>query len=529
MTKEKKQVVFFIIILLVAINCVLYFGNKKSGFHEDEYYSYYSTNYVQGWVMPDGEWTPKNRYFQEFVVLEGQEFQYGLVKTVQSWDVHPPMYYWILHTVCSFFPGVFSKWLGLSVNMIAYIIALVFFYLIARRLIGENKQSHIVLIATACYALSPAMISSVMFIRMYTVLSCLILISVYLHIKAWQEKKMTHPFFLLLMAMFVYLGFMTQYYFMIYQFFLTFAICMVLLVETKSLKKPFVYGISAVIPLIFAYFTYPACLGQMFKGQRGAQATSSFFDISNTWERLKVFADLTNDYLFQGTLPFFALMIVLTWCYLVWEQSKKSEKNTLVSEEFILTGIMLFTVVGYLLAVSKTALLLGDSSVRYILPIFGLLFIVIIRICLNIQERIEGKKYISRFVLVMLAIILLGNGYSIMRSDVLFLFPEGSQKVEYAKEHVDIPVIYIYSSANSWCIWESSNELFEYPEVFFVSDSTETPIEDIKVQEGKELLVYIHTLGDTSKQLERVLESNRYVTEYEVINENKFCNLYHFY
>lgn len=529
MTKEKKQIVFFIVILIAAVSCVLYFGDKKAGFHEDEYYSYYSTNYVQGWVMPDGEWTPQSRYFQEFVVLDGQEFQYELVKTVQSWDVHPPMYYWILHTVCSLFPGMFSKWFGLAVNVVAYMIAIVFFYLIARRLMGEKKYSCFRLLATASYAFSPAMISSVMFIRMYTLLSCLILISFYLHVRAWQEKKMTHPVFLFLMAVLVYVGFLTQYYFMIYQFFLTFSICMVLLIQTGSLKKPFVYGISTVIPLVLAYLTYPACLGQMFKGQRGAQATSSFFDISNTWERLKMFVDLTNDFLFRGTLPFFVLAIILFCSYLKWTQSKKKEKETLLSEELILMGIMLFTVVGYLLAVSKTALLLGDSSVRYILPIFSLLLLAIIWLCLIIEERFQGRKIISGFVLAMLGIILLGNGYCIVKSDILFLFPEGSQKVAYAKEHADVPAVYIYSAANSWCIWENSNELFEYPEVYFVSDSTEELITDVKVQESEELLVYIHTLGDTAKQMERVLESNQYVTEYELINESKFCNLYRFY
>ncbi len=49
MTREKNkiQIVIFILIFISAIVCVFYFGNRKAGFHEDEYYSYYSTNYVQ--------------------------------------------------------------------------------------------------------------------------------------------------------------------------------------------------------------------------------------------------------------------------------------------------------------------------------------------------------------------------------------------------------------------------------------------------------------------------------------------------
>lgn len=529
MTKDKKQLVIFILILITAISCVIYFGNKKAGFHEDEYYSYYSTNYVHGWVMPDNEWTPQSRYFEEFVVLEGQQFQYGLVKTVQSWDVHPPMYYWVLHTICSLFPGVFSKWLGLSVNIIAYSILLVFLYLIGRRLFSDEKQAYLPLLVTACYAFSPAAISSVMFIRMYSLLTCLILISFYLHVKAWQEKKLTHPLFLALMAFLVYIGFLTQYYFMIYQFFLTFAICIILLIQTRSLKKPFLYGISAVIPLGLAYLTYPACLGQMFRGQRGAQATSSFFDLSNTWERLQTFVGLTNEFLFQGTLPFMILLLVVALCVLSWKRSKERKEVKRIEDDSILLGVMIFTVLGYLLAVSKTALLLGDSSVRYVLPIFGLLLLALVWIIQKIQEEIRGKGYLSMVLVCMLGVILAGNGYSIVKADMLFLFPEGSQKVAYAKEHADIPTVYIYSAANSWCMWESSNELFEYPEVYFTSDGTEEKIMDEKVEESQELLVYVNTLGNVQKQLQRVLASNENVTDYELVHESKFCNLYHFY
>lgn len=526
MTKNIKQIVMFLLVFIAAISCVIYFGNKKAGFHEDEYYSYYSTNYVHGWVMPDSEWVPQRRYFEEFVVLEGQQFQYELVKTVQSWDVHPPMYYWVLHTVCSVFPGRFSKWMGLSVNIIFYAISLLILYLITRRIFQGEKQSYLPLLVTACYAFSPAAISSVMFIRMYTLLTCLILISCYLHVRAWQEKKLTHPVFLVLMAVLVYVGFLTQYYFMIYHFFLSFAICIVMLVQSRSLKKPFIYGICAVIPFGFAYITYPACLGQMFRGQRGAQATNSFFELSNTWERFCVFIGLTDEFLFQGMLPFILILLIISIGGLICKR-RRVEKN--ITDDIILLGVMAFTVLGYLLVVSKTALLLGDSSVRYVLPIFGILLLVIVWMIVKILEKIGNRRYVAMTLICMLTIILFGNGYRILKADILFLFPEGSQKVTYAREHAEVPTVYIYNDKNSWCIWESSNELFEYPEVYFISDGTEAEIVDEKVQESKELLVYVNTIGDVQKQIQRMLSSNEKITDYELVHESKFCNLYHFY
>ena len=116
--RQKVLLIGLLVIMMTAFLFVFYFANRKAGFHEDEYYSYYSTNYSQGWSVPDGEWLERESYEKEFLVLPNERFQYGLVKEVQSWDVHPPMYYWVLHTVCSFWPEVFTKWQGLTVNII---------------------------------------------------------------------------------------------------------------------------------------------------------------------------------------------------------------------------------------------------------------------------------------------------------------------------------------------------------------------------------------------------------------------------
>ena len=101
--------VYVWLIFLASIITTLYFGFQKSGFHEDEYYTYYSSNRSLGLYQPDREWQDRQTILDEFSVKKGEGFSYGLVKLVQSWDVHPPLYYWIFHTICSLTPGLFSK------------------------------------------------------------------------------------------------------------------------------------------------------------------------------------------------------------------------------------------------------------------------------------------------------------------------------------------------------------------------------------------------------------------------------------
>lgn len=75
--KKKKIVigVMFLVLLILQFLVLLYFGARKSGFHEDEFYSYYSTNKTAGLSVNDRTWLPRDSYRNDFVVLEGEEFR----------------------------------------------------------------------------------------------------------------------------------------------------------------------------------------------------------------------------------------------------------------------------------------------------------------------------------------------------------------------------------------------------------------------------------------------------------------------
>ena len=136
----KKALFGVILILSLAVN--IFYGIQKSGFHEDEYYTYYSSNRSLGLYQPDREWQDRQTILDEFAVKEGEGFNYSLVWRVQSWDVHPPVYYFIFHTACSLFPGVFTKWTGIAVNLIAFVISFIFLWLIMGLILCGTPYSH---------------------------------------------------------------------------------------------------------------------------------------------------------------------------------------------------------------------------------------------------------------------------------------------------------------------------------------------------------------------------------------------------
>ena len=86
---KRKCLAGFVVIWAVLMAVAFYFCTLKQGFHEDEFYTYYSTARTNGFYVEDGKWMDRDTIRNEFVVLPGERFQYGLVKQVQSWLLYP--------------------------------------------------------------------------------------------------------------------------------------------------------------------------------------------------------------------------------------------------------------------------------------------------------------------------------------------------------------------------------------------------------------------------------------------------------
>lgn len=539
--ENRIWLLLFLIIWCAQMLTAVYFCYQKQGFHEDEYYSYYSTSRTNGFWVEDQTWMEHADYYNEYVVLEGQGFQYGLVKLVQSWDVHPPVYYWILHTVCSLFPGQFSKWFGLSINLVAFGISMFLLrYLTLQLTKGSEKMSFLVCLF---YGFTPAVMSSVVFIRMYVLLTVFVLLCAILHMKAIEQQqpkdKLSVKNFLLPLAVVTYLGFLTQYYYFIFLFFVAAGFCLYLLWKDRNLWNCIRYGVSLAIAFVLAYITYPSCLGQMFRGQRGAQATDNFFDLSNTVERLQFFWNLLDEYVFGKTLPVFLLVILLLLVTMMNKRNRSSSENG-SKRDFATTlekhkryFLMLFAVVGYFLVVSKTGLLLGNTSVRYQTPVYGIVVLLVFEAIRQLVKSNGLLEKINRGNWLLLAaalVCILIDLSGLLSGHVAFLYPEDENQVLFAKEQAanETPVIYLYDEGQNWCVWDCSNELFEYDRVFFAGQSSTEPITDEVITASDKLVVYLSNSADAQAQLQRILDSNANVTGYELQYQEKYCDVYYF-
>lgn len=568
--KKTKYIVCFIVLWLLQMAAAFWFCAQKQGFHEDEFYTYYSTARTNGFYVEDGKWMERDEYRNEFVVLPEERFRYGLVKQVQSWDVHPPMYYWVFHTAASLVPGVFSKWTGLSVNLLFHGINLMLLAYLSY--LAAGRRAAIPLLVMFVYGFSPAAMSGVVFIRMYEMLTAFVLLSAILHVRTVVREDgygggghgnpadtgggiRLPAGTLLAMAAVTYVGFLTQYYYFIFLFFLATAFCVWLLRRDRNIWNCLRYGLFQGLAFVLAYLTYPAFPGQMFKGQRGAQATENFFDLSNTFERICFFWDLMNRYVFGGLLGLILLFLVAGAAAVRLQNGRGERKCTkdgrrrgTKETDNVQAGrpageaafadavfyMLFFTAAGYFTAVSKTALLLGDTSNRYQLPIYGIVVLLLfLGISFLVRRLFSDGGFEKRPVGVAAAfcVALVALGY--VRADVVFLYPEAKEETALAgaQAAADIPVVYIYKPGEEWCIWAVADELMKHDRVYFVSAASENTITEPVIAAADAVVLYTPLYDDAKDeeaQCMRVPSGNGKLSEGHLQHSHKFCDEWYY-
>lgn len=528
-----------ILLLVLQLCAALWFCTQKQGYHYDEYYSYYSSNVTYALVPTDMEWKDTTEIRSEFMVLPDASLEYGMVRLMQSLDVHPPLYYYILHTVCGLSKGVFSKWQGLSINLFFYVLSWLTLWGITKELTGNDKKK--IFAVCALFGISPAVFSGITFIRMYMMLTFECLLILYVHIRALIRDKRTFAGFYLPVILLSFAGFHTHYYFAVFLFFLAAVMCLYLFFHKETRAASFGYGASVVFGMLLSVAAYPACLSHIFRGYRGTEAQDAFFDMGNLFDRLSFFGGLTDEYAFGNMLVILLLGMVLLGV------TRKAFQNIkgLTKEKALDVGqakgkgpwspqknaimVTCVTTFGYFLVVAKTALLNAEEAIRYEMPIYGLLLLLVILLLdhqLSFFKTDQNRKGIGLAFLCLTALTFLGEVYGLTQGKVCFLYTEDAQNVAWAKEHESENVAYIYNPSNQWMIWDDSEELMQYEQIYFVSSEHEMVEADAKLSQADHVYVYKMRGNASDALFEELTAVNGGFDEITLIRELLYCDLY---
>lgn len=219
----------FFVFLVLNIGVVMFHYTQKDGFHVDEIFSFAHANSTQGaFLAPAVEshfyekdvsvlynrWFDRKVFHDYITVQPEEQFRYGHIFENLKKSTHSPLYYVLLHTVCSFFPDTFSKWLGAGLNVVIWGLLLFMTFRLAKLLLDDE---FLALLTVMFYAFSEAGIDTVLFIRMYVLQTLFAVCLIYETVKMLKENQADNKR-LFLIFLYSSLGMLTQYSSLVFSF-----------------------------------------------------------------------------------------------------------------------------------------------------------------------------------------------------------------------------------------------------------------------------------------------------------------------
>jgi len=523
------------VLIGVQVLVLLFFAAQKKGYFIDEIYSWglangYYKPFVVSYDVFD-KWISGDVFMDYMTVQEGERFAYPSVYDNQTRDVHPPLFYMVMHTICSITPGVQNKWQGILPNVFFYggCLAMVFFT--ARELMENDKAA---LAAMGVWGLSPGGLSTGIYIRMYMMMTFFTMVTVYLHVKMAKEGQAQGR--LLLICGVTFLGLLTQYYFVFMAFFLS-AVYVVWKLWKRRWKEAAVYSGALLGSVAFMVLAYPACITQLARTDEFvANETRNNFMNGTVIARnlVSYISDINMDF-FSGRIREAAGAAVLVLALCFWRRrggrNRKSKGGAAplgCSDRTALA--LLFVWALSFLAVSMAAVVTG---VRYIYNLYPLLCILAVWAVVKITGwgfyGTGALKAVRAGILVFMGILFL-NGFRL--GYVRYLYPENEERVRLAEEYGDLYCLYIDHYENA-PLTQDLMELSGFRGLYIMPEEEIGRVQEILA--GKDatagLVVYVDTndfwsSGYDGKEVMEKLKEGTGAEGYEYLYSNELSETY---
>lgn len=497
-----KKVVLYGMVLVIMV-AVVY---CKRDYYMDELLSFSLADNETGWMrVVDGTvYNPEQLYRDELMPQEGHRFDYAMVWENQTTDVHPPLYYALLHTVCSIMPGKVSKWLPAVIN---FVFALLTMYVMQRLLAlfadGETdteEYGQFAIGASFVFAILPGTLNNVSFFRMYVMAMFLVAVIAYICtsvIKSvYTQKEIGFAIWMALLVTEV-LSALTHYYIVMYLVFAIGVLVLLLLVNRRWKDAAFAIVASAVAAGA-AIAIFPTMLEHIFSGYRGEQSAENLQEItaSTYLSQLMTLFTKVNKELWGGLLIVLLAVAVVMLVYRLRVQSNQTgvvgTTQSAVHESAAMLSMLLVPCVCYFLLLSAIAV---EVTTRYMFPIYAVLYTGVMVLVW------KGMQSLGRYRLAIMAgILVLTMGLAHWQADWRYLYRNDPLRAQLA-EHTGTSAVVVYDA--EWKCVELFRQLSDVDQVCYITQDEYTLLAENGMAGKDELLVFATSEEDiTSLQKE---------------------------
>ena len=533
--------ILFIVALILIVLVMIFFINKKEGFHCDEVFSYGSSNSTYSNVFYS-YWKidPEKLFFDEYVMQgnvfdiignvkyyyidnteerdrlikekedeqtekwrtreeaidymqvtgNGDAFNFESVYWNQISDVHPPLFYTLVNAVSSVIQNNSTKYIIFGINVVFFVLTAYFM----RKILIEIKKKELAVLTVLLYGLSIAGISTVIFLRMYMMLTFFTVLFLYLNIKIINNDFHVDKRKIIELILTTVGGFLTQYFFCFYALLVVIIMSIIFLIKKKYkelLKYISIFVISAIIGILI----FPMSLYHMFFGERGV----GYFANEDYLMRLKTFAELMLNNFGANNIIGIALLILSVFVVIIVKRK----------ENLPIFCIISIPIVCYIMIIAQIA---PYTELRYIMNVLPIASIFVV---MMVGSMFDNRNY----EILLVAVMVVGlSGYGFITQKPIGLYEGYSEYLEVAEENKDLDLVYVgYSFFNHI---QFLPEYMIYDKCLLMSQSDLYWLEnDEELKDKDEFILSIEVTSANEKEVLNTVMDYTGFDKYEVLME----------
>ena len=501
---NKKTIIALILIICIQVLYLfIVFSIYKVGYHSDEIWNYGFSNShdfkdIELGVSGNGilnNWNDSEIMKQYITVEKDHRFDYSSVYQNCVKDLNPPLQFFLLHTICSFFPGVFSKYFCFIINIISFVICQIYLFKLLRNMTGNDVAG---VAAVIMYGFGVGALDITFFLRIYALGVAFAIIFAYYSFEVYRQRKEAKIKISLLIKIFIscFLGAFTIHLFLVVAFAITFCYSIYYLFS-KNIKRFFIYGLTCSASVGFSILVFPSTIPHLFspKESTGYGAIAYPFDMQFRFYWHFITKDLFGinvDYFPDPSFKIFCVcalfvLAVITPILLVFRKEKWFQKaysflkndfkNTLAKLKNFQFGIIAHGVtVVFLIVIASlksSVYFMGWYSNRYIFLVYPIMISFAVCCGYYIVCFFVRKPSISVIIALIISCVFaeLTHFYSIYE----YFFEENRSGITFSDFENDSNSIIILSQ--SWLVVCLCPYLYDtnsfYPEKYndYVDDS----------------------------------------------------------
>ena len=509
--KENIRKIFVIILIAVMSGIIFFYQTKKVGFHEDEAYTLCSAvNPNDGLMAAYDDWAASpvwrtKEYVKNAMTLTPNNIlNFKALYMNQANDNHPPVFYTLVHFSSLLFGGQFNIYTVFVVNIIAFIFSCLIFIKILKLL----DKDHLIIPALIFYGLSMGTISMVIYQRMYMLLTLFIMLYFYLSLKLYKNDFVMDRKLTIQLGATTILGFLTQYFFAFYAFFI-FAIMLTQIIKKKKDKKIIrKYVVSHIVYGALGILIFVPCIKHLLFSDRGLTNLGNSNYLGHMLDYIKHLSYAFTINNTNNILMFSILILFLLSTIVLIIKSK---------EKFIPIITIVPSIFYFFIAVKMTSF----QELRYITAVIPFIVLTVFFI---LDEFINIKYKEILFIAISIILILPGFIFSKPK----FLYENYENALNIANENSEKSFVYVYD--NIFNHMQSVPEMMIYEKTLIINyskDELKCAYNDDGLNSEGSFILSIKSYMDNEKVLEELKNNSDFkniTLLYEIENSSEVVN-----